>query len=71
MVPTIRNPDRFAVISVTGITSHTKAHTNAHANYEIQGSIDFLNIGRSLLMWAGMGRVGERFWALRLLGKMI
>ena len=35
-------------------TSHTNAHTNAHTNYEIQGSIDFLIISLSLLMWAGM-----------------
>ena len=40
-------------------TSHTNAHTNAHTNYEIQGSIDFLVIGLSLLMWAGMGRGGR------------
>ena len=40
-------------------TSHTNAHTNAHTNYEIQGSIDFLIIGLSLLMWAGMGRGGR------------
>ena len=38
-------------------TSHTNAH--AHTDYEIQGSIDFLIIGLSLLMWAGMGRGGR------------